>query len=149
MAQQSRNKTGRGRPIYTSSRPKQPSKPTRHAPACKFCGCTERRPCAHGCAWYDADTCTRCAVTFHLGGEQATAEIIDALVAAEGAAELVEALRQLQATRGRHLRKIADMTAEVHKFVADVEAHPDEPQAFGKGRRSGDGIVERAAGGAA
>ena len=35
--------------------------PVRHPDgSCVLCGCTEERPCAGGCCWYDDDLCSAC-----------------------------------------------------------------------------------------
>ena len=114
-------------------------KPTTTDQVCRFCGCTESRPCANGCAWYDARTCTVCAKTLHLGQVHAITKLIEAFSDAPPEIDTVQLINELRETA-------AALSEEILRLEAPARAkqaiHDDAaPQEFGKGRRSSDSMT--------
>ena len=112
---------------------------------CKFCGCTDGRPCGIGCGWIEDDLCSACQRTHHTGQLCAIADI------AKFFGETTRAsipLTTLIAILAKRAEALSDAIAYLDKARADADA-ADEPPAdvrpTGKGTRSSDAMVAGAA----
>ncbi len=119
---------------------------------CKFCGCTDARPCAGGCAWAEPGLCSTCAKTYHTGELAMAANLIETLEELRGdildkGALLVELGKTAEVIVHEIARLSANwpdaMVADAKAAIrADAEAI-ETPS--GKGTRSSDSLTVGAA----